>query len=283
VKKNTLEQAQLVAQTMWDSLDLNSLHGPKLEALVRKGGDVCVEEEAKASYYENFLEKFPEWNNHDTHPSILIHPDLFHNVDPLMRYQEAWSTVCYMIAVGGAIYYSMCLNIGTFKAIAVGQYAVNISRFIRNEFSDQEIVDNIFGGNGGWPSEMLLRCLKPFNPGKRDQDIVRTIHLGTDCAPAVVYQIIAGQCAAYCGWLLPKVSFHLAFCSPSFLLKFEFYGEWEDKVKYDARIHPNGDQYRFFEFEYPPSMATNESNTRDWCPDSARLDPSLGCCMLYSV
>jgi hypothetical protein len=59
-EKNTLEQAQLVAQTMWDSLDLNSLHGPKLEALVRKGGDVCVEEEAKASYYENFLEKFPE-------------------------------------------------------------------------------------------------------------------------------------------------------------------------------------------------------------------------------
>jgi hypothetical protein len=35
-----------------------------------------------------------------------------------------------MIAVAGAIYYSMCLNTGTSKAIAVGQYAANISQTV---------------------------------------------------------------------------------------------------------------------------------------------------------
>jgi hypothetical protein len=109
-----------------------------------------------------------------------------------MRFQAAWSTVCYMIAVAGAI------NAGTPKAIAVGQYAANISRFMRNEFTDQEIFDNIFGGNGGWPSDMLLRCLKPFNPGKIDSDIVQHVSLGTNLAAAIVYQIIIGKCAAYC-------------------------------------------------------------------------------------
>jgi hypothetical protein len=46
---------------------------------------------------------------------------------------------------------------------------------------------HIFGGNGGWPSDMLLRCLKPFNPEKRDSDIVREITFGYNCKAELVY------------------------------------------------------------------------------------------------
>jgi hypothetical protein len=143
-EQSTLEQTNMVARAMWDSLDLNTLHGPMLQALVQKGGDVFIEKEAESSHYETFLEMFPEWENHATHPSIFNNPKLFLQMDPLMRFQSAWSTVCYMIAVAGAIHNSMCLNTGTPKAIAVGQYAVNISRYMRNEFSDQEIFDNAY-------------------------------------------------------------------------------------------------------------------------------------------
>ncbi len=62
-EQSTLKQTNLVARTMWDYLDLNTLHGPRLEALVRKGGDYCIEKEAtEASHYETFL----EWSGRTT-------------------------------------------------------------------------------------------------------------------------------------------------------------------------------------------------------------------------
>jgi hypothetical protein len=170
----------LVADIIEKALTENETYGKKLTAFVRKGGDRSKGESSPGSahvrdHYEEFLRRFPQWRDHEKAPSIFNDPDDFRRVQPLLRFQETDSTLCYLVSVSNAIFYNMGLNTGTEHDVAVQICALNIGRFMRHEFSDEEVFEYIFAAMGGYPDDTFERLLQVHNPGMRRSDLIRTI------------------------------------------------------------------------------------------------------------
>ena len=57
------------------------------------------------------------------------------------------------------------------KNTAINLYAVNIGRFMRNNFSGEEAYGYIFQGCGGWTQKTAWRMLHPTNRHLIDNDM----------------------------------------------------------------------------------------------------------------
>lgn len=169
-----------VLKALEDALDEGTQSGKRLTAFVRRGGDRTLEMSGLAEkgvhpdLLGGFLKQFQfeEWNDHQHAPTIFNHPEKA--VNAFVRFQEDSSSVCYMVVVANAVFYSMARVSITAHSVNVAEYGLNISRFMRNRFTHEEIFANIFAGDGGHPEQMLRRLLAPANPEKntvRDFDL----------------------------------------------------------------------------------------------------------------
>ena len=143
-----------VAEQINQALNMDSSYGRKLESFVRKGGTVSIKE---GWDIPNFVTSFDG-------TTIFNHPDEFSRVEPYLHFQERGSTACYLVAVASAIFYSMRMHTGTNLDESIQHYALNVNRFKRNEFPDEEVYLYIFGTGGGYAHETVDRFLRPFNP-----------------------------------------------------------------------------------------------------------------------
>jgi hypothetical protein len=137
------------------ALNVATMYGKCLRALVRRGSDVCEYDPGNTrSPYQEFISINTNWIDRDNCPTIFnMKPDLA----PLMWYQEDSSKVCYLIA----IFYRQSLDSGV---SSVGLYALNLDQFMRNYFSDDDIYKTVFGLVGGFPMKMLKLMLEKQNP-----------------------------------------------------------------------------------------------------------------------
>ena len=152
------DTAAWVAEQITSALSADSLHGRKLESfLVRKGGTIS-EEGGNIQFYPQLVENFEG-------TTIFNHPDEACRVEPFHQFQERDSTVCYfLVAISTAIFYSMRIHTGTkIDESSVKHDALNVDRFKRNEFPDEEVCLYIFGTGGGYAHQTVARFLGPFN------------------------------------------------------------------------------------------------------------------------
>jgi hypothetical protein len=107
----------VAAQMVLASLDETNFHGKGLNAFVRKGGDIVVNDDGEyaiPSPYESFVNGHDEWLDAEAAPTLFNHPEQFSRVaKPLLWLQEDTSTVCYLVSIAIAIYYSQCMHNGT--------------------------------------------------------------------------------------------------------------------------------------------------------------------------
>eukprot|EP00533_Pseudo-nitzschia_delicatissima_P013191 CAMPEP_0197265644 /NCGR_PEP_ID=MMETSP1432-20130617/2523_1 /TAXON_ID=44447 /ORGANISM="Pseudo-nitzschia delicatissima, Strain UNC1205" /LENGTH=457 /DNA_ID=CAMNT_0042730413 /DNA_START=40 /DNA_END=1413 /DNA_ORIENTATION=+ len=153
-----------VPQKLSSALDVNTEEGKRLTAFVREGGDESQVDRSVAvpNYLANFHSlSSNEWTEYNTAPTLFNTPNEFKRMEPLVRFQTFGSTVCYLVTCAGALFYNQCLQTGTSHKDGVVCYGVNISRYMRNEFSDDEVHDYIFEGRGGYPRVAICRMLKP--------------------------------------------------------------------------------------------------------------------------
>ena len=220
------------AQALYDSLDENSFYGKRLHAFVRNV-DVLVRDDgefAMNSPYEVFLSNHTEWLNPETAPTIFNNPDGFKRVTkPLLWLQEETSTVCSLVSIGNAIFYSQCMHNGTGPddtALAVGQNALNVSRFMRDEFTDEEVFANIFLHQGGYPCSMVERLLKPQNPDVR---VMRNIRLFGDSSVDFIFELMKNSFREFGALIIERFQVYPDFLEDNGQLV--FHGDWGKKEK----------------------------------------------------
>eukprot|EP00978_Attheya_sp_CCMP212_P000515 scaffold1022_cov35-Attheya_sp.AAC.1 len=166
-----------VAETLWNALDENTPCGQKLTAFVPKGGDVTIDtSETNSHYLANFLELYPLWNDNNQAPTTFNNPDThFGDVEAFLGFQAETSSLCYLVAVVNAIYYSMSLQNGSVQSEASEQYTLNISQYQRNRFSHEEIFRAVFLGEGGPPRTALMDLLQLHNQSMDRSDLIRKL------------------------------------------------------------------------------------------------------------
>jgi len=233
--KSVAESTADVAGLLEKALDVGTPFGTRVIGYVKKGGDITLQEIAVARknlnphLLEGFLEQFPQFSDYDKAPSIFNHPD--HPVHPFYRFHEDTSIVCFLVASANVIYYSMCRVSFSDRDQTIPDYALNVSRFMRNRFTDEEIFENIFRGEGGYPELMLRRLLEPFNPGKM---VVRRIDLwdGAELAHAIIHQHLEKHSAL----IIEKFQVFPEFVDSPNL---SFDGDFNDKPKYPPSLNVN--------------------------------------------
>ena len=117
-------------------LNPNTQTGKKLYVFVRKGGDIVMRSNSVDA--DDAMEIFHKminfkWTVPGTTPTLLNGEEGF--IKPLHRYQDPTSTVCYLVDVANAIFYSKVAQSPTHENAAINLYAFNIGRFMRNNFS----------------------------------------------------------------------------------------------------------------------------------------------------
>jgi hypothetical protein len=194
VLKNQIERVKKVnsveaAKSMtWNSLDKTTECGKRLFAFIRKGGDICEPKDPNdISIYQEFLEHGPWIDNSTDCPTIFNSQQ--GPLEPLMWYQEKTSKVFYIVASALAIYYRQCIDRGILveqdHGFGVGDYAMNVSRFMRDNFTDDEIFQDIFGVGGGHPTLLIRRVLHPQNP--QHADVTSIIDISLSKLPRKVF------------------------------------------------------------------------------------------------
>jgi hypothetical protein len=128
---------------------------------VRKKDDSSI----KAFQHRSPYEVLNSWNDPITCPTLF---NIKYNggqdyVKPLLRYQENQSSVCYLVAGVNAIYYNQVVQHPTYQQyMGANVYVVNVSRYMRYEFTNEETFKYIYNNAGGYTldsvAKMLARC-----------------------------------------------------------------------------------------------------------------------------
>jgi hypothetical protein len=154
-----------------DALDTETPSGQRLHALIRKGNDLflpmSVNEatELAGSAYDAFLRQGNEcWrDDRDNFPTIFNDPNR-PNMKPLLWTRTEPSTVCNLVISTLALFYrNRRKNNETSNddmAAAAEQSALNISRLLRDMFTNEEIFDYVFNGKARSPYFMMKRIFK---------------------------------------------------------------------------------------------------------------------------
>jgi hypothetical protein len=183
-------------------------------------------------FFGVFLEQFPEWSNPENAPTIFNHPEAFCCAIPLLRFQEETSSVCYLVSITNLIYDSICLHAGTKNTEAVEHYALNIGRFMRNQFSDKEIFDNLFLGAGGHPRKTLKRLLGPCNADKASDELLKFIDINSAFSVQHVFESINDGIRTNGALVIEYFKGYPEFFADSDQLIFD--GDWTDKVQFST-------------------------------------------------
>lgn len=131
-----------------------------------------------------------------------------------------------------------CLQTGTCQDEAIGHYAaLNVGRFMRNNFSNKEMFRNIFLNQGGYPHVALLRLLEPQNTGRTFVNIVKQISLMTDIRipVEVVFDSIKSNLRKFGSLIIENFQVFLELYTD----KLAFSGSWNDKFKFTEKEMPN--------------------------------------------
>jgi hypothetical protein len=190
------------------ALNVATMYGKRLHALVRRGGDVCEYDPGDTpSPYQDFISINTNWIDRVNCPTIFNMND---NLVPLIWYQEDSSSVCYLIASALAIFYRQSLDSGV---SSVGLYALNLDRFMRNYLSDDDIYKTVFGLVGGFSMDMLELMLKKQNPRAKSVADYQHLFLKPEIPAHEVFMSIK-RLLAQCGSLIiempaqNEVTFH---------------------------------------------------------------------------
>jgi len=226
---NTTGIVETMATTLMRACtDESSPHYSKLDAYVRKGGDVSCGENGEFDVSGTF----PAFDLPDD-PNVV---SLFHNssmdgaIEPVLRLQEASSTICYIVAVVNMIYYSQCIQEGVAES---EQNFINVNRFMRNNFTDDEIFRNIFVHHGGWPHDIIPRILGQANPEMKEAN---TIILENNFEPIknssveLILQVILKNLEEFGALLIPNFPIFKEFMEEGVL---EYSGDWNAKEKFE--------------------------------------------------
>jgi len=206
----------------------------KLNAYIRKGGDHSWGENNDFSS-SALLENFSDFNSSEDQAKAVT---LFqipgkegHLIEPLVRFQEDSSTICYIVSVVTAIYYSQCLQQDLTQGDGIKRYALNVNRFMRNYFTEDEIFVNIFCNQGGWPKNILQRLLQPFNVGNERLSRELPFAPMDDADAGVIFRTVKTSLKKYGALLVEKFLVFPEFAMDNGVL--EFSGDWNNKEHYD--------------------------------------------------
>lgn len=159
---------------------------------VRKGGDKAYYEDREShegedggvSRYKEHIEKYPIWKDLDERSVTLP------NFHPLLRFQKEDAMVCSIVTACLLIDYSQksrsfsgecssssctvvkCDNGSGGTEATLAKFAMNISRFMRKELSQEEIYGYIFKSIGFKVKTILERIMLNCNRGRDVDDII---------------------------------------------------------------------------------------------------------------
>lgn len=135
-----------------------------LLSFIRQGGDNSYGGGAEhgSSSWEIFLGKHPEWVDDDSAFTIFTHLGESGNLveSPLVRDQDTSSLVCWIISAAQVLLYVMILRTGSSLYEGISAWGINIGRFMRNNLTNEQIFQSIFGENGGYPEGILETLLE---------------------------------------------------------------------------------------------------------------------------
>jgi len=164
--KNQIEWVRQNYPNNWDkkmmeAMQSGSVMNNAIQSFIRPGGD---RKSPDSGHYQLFLRKSDtQWCDTDTDNgifSIFAYTNDFKNqLLPFVRLQTIESIVCWCLSACNAILYFMQITTGTNHEEAIRQYGINLGRFMRNNFTEEEIFRTIFNQNGGYPQDFLERLL----------------------------------------------------------------------------------------------------------------------------
>ena len=111
-----------------------------------------------------FLLKHEGWDSWKTAPTVFNQPAMKKRVNPFTRCQVDISTVCYMISAATAILYYMCHQTGDSLQDAVPHYCINVGRYMRNQFTNEQVFNYIYGPACGCPETILNQYYRSLAP-----------------------------------------------------------------------------------------------------------------------
>jgi hypothetical protein len=197
----TLSPLALVERMLSYAMNPQHSFGKRLHAIIRKGGDIDVPKDPEIMRGDNSSSPFEMFLNRQenecwrTDPACFV--TIFNNPNssrripmPLIWKQGSESTVCYLTSSSCALFYHQCMkkreasreevydDVEDEMDDAMGEFAVNVCKFMRDAFTEGEIFANVFQGRGGSPLKMLRRMLEEQNANVTDSVANRlTLHL----------------------------------------------------------------------------------------------------------
>jgi len=227
----------VAAKMMVDALNPASDAYKAAEPFIQKGGDKDTDDDG--NYYTQFLKKHPEWRDDENALSIFtMTTDFGGQMLPFIRFQTNSSMVCFLISAANAILYYMILTTGTKRDEAVVQYGLNIGRFMRNNFTNEQVYEMVFHRNGGYPQQILesllvhsTNKLHPHKP-KTSEYHLETMYLQGDVrATAAVFFAVSAHLVTYGPLLVCDFRTFPKYTDTSITT---FHGEWHDWKDPDA-------------------------------------------------
>ena len=243
---------EVMKRMIHKALDDTTDTGRRLVGVLQEAGDVVLSTEElegrpfKSLQLEHFLEKVPEWKDYDKAPTIFNH-DIY-GVRPVLRIQEAWSPICYILTSVNQIHYSKTIR--EKKAAAVRntdydeigtreKFSLNVLRYIRNFYSEEDSYNHIFVADGGYATvtiDALIKTLLSNVPA--DAGVTRSYDLAAKRPEAITNMVacvsdVIFDCGA--GIIESFQVFH------DFLHSGEvtFTGNYAEKQKLDPKKYPN--------------------------------------------
>jgi len=165
-----------------------------LMSFIRKVGNEPGNVEDGETLRRKFLHQHPEWRDVVGKPcfSLFAITDRQHLIEPFVRFQAIGSVVCWCSCASNAILYYMMLTTGTARTEAIGQYGININRFMRNSFTEDEIFKTIFCNDGGYPDDLIDRLLRStVLQCERKKDLSMPVYLSPKMSPDTIFHYVS--------------------------------------------------------------------------------------------
>ena len=195
------------ARSLYTALDGESAAGKRLRAFVPDGGDISSD--VGSAILEEFLSSHPVWRDAAAAPTIFNNPDEQRRLEPLFHFQGESPTCCLMVAAN-LIQYSLALSSSDLEQSQ--QSRRNVNRFLRNNFTNDEIFRHVYDDQGGSVFDHLGRLLKPSNPGP-EVELYRSISIRVRDGVDFVYRIVSSAIRDYGALLIPNLKVIPAFAS----------------------------------------------------------------------